>query len=232
MIQRFEDEYPECKLAALPLDRTRSDSVPVDQGSRPSFKADASASACAETGSTETNGTAGPTGSGEETTDNLDDDDHTLKLSRTASSTSIASKALTHEEGRMHRFGQSVRREIARAGSKATTNPPLSSSAPSSNQPNSTHAGGDDDDRGTDDAATKAQSQASRLRALQERLGNMAGEEIAQFRQKCNSEGIEKALSDLGVTAQELIDMEMSDPEGFERFRESQVAARYNAGIE
>jgi hypothetical protein len=37
-----------------------------------------------------------------------------LKLIRTPSNTSLAAKAYTDEEGRMHRFGQGVRREILR----------------------------------------------------------------------------------------------------------------------
>lgn len=78
----------------------------------------------------------------------------------------------------------------------------------------------------------EAKTEASRLEALQERISNMRGEEIARFREKCNCDGVEKALTDLGVTAQELLDMERSDPEAFEKFRESQVAARINMGIE
>lgn len=37
-----------------------------------------------------------------------------LKLSRTSSNTSLAARAYTDEEGRMHRFGQGVRRKVLR----------------------------------------------------------------------------------------------------------------------
>ncbi len=207
MIQRFEDEYPECKLPSLPAESTISQSVRLDLDSRASPYADASILSA----STETNGLS-RTASGEEAFDDADEP-LALKLSRTPSNTSLASKALTHEEGRMHRYGQSVRREIA----LANNNPTVTNDKPSPTQTMT---------------SDEARSEASRLRALEERISNMHGAEIAHFREKCNNEGVEKALTDLGVTAQELLDMERSDPEAFERFRESQVAARINAGIE
>jgi hypothetical protein len=78
----------------------------------------------------------------------------------------------------------------------------------------------------------EARTEASRLKALEERINNMPGEVIAQFREKCHNDGLENALADIGVTAQELLGMERSDPEAFEKFRESQVAARINAGVQ
>lgn len=210
MIQRFEDEYPECKLPTPPSESTAIAPTHPDLDSRASSYADASILSA----STETNG-LDRTASGEE---GLDDADEplALKLSRTSSNTSLASRALTHEEGRMHRYGQSVRREIALAHNPTT-----------------------DDDDGTFPTTTsatmttdEARTEASRLKALQERISNMRGEEIAHFHEKCNVDGVEKALVDLGVTAQELLAMERSDPEAFERFRESQVAARINMDIE
>ena len=202
MIQRFEDEYPECKLPAPASESTTSGSVVPELDSLASSYADASILST----STEADGPT-RTGSGEEAVNDTEES-LALKLSRIPSNTSLASKALTHEEGRMHRYGQSVRREIALAHN------------PSDDAPTRTMT------------ADEARTKASRLQALQDRLCNMHGEEIAQFREKCNNDGVEKALADLGITAQELLDLERSDPETFERFRESQVAARINARIE
>lgn len=146
------------------------------------------------------------TAAGEEVSDDADEP-LALRLSRPRSNTTLASKALAHEEGRMHRFGQSVRREIALANDSGNTFP-------------------------TTMTADGGGTEASRLRELEERINSLCGEDIVQFRQKCNDDGVEKALSDFGVTAQELLDLERSDPQCFERFREAQVAARINAGIE
>lgn len=201
MIQRFEDEYPECKIPAPASEARISDTVQPDLDSHASSYADASILSA----SSETNGLSS-INSGEEAFDDADEP-LALKLSRTPSTASLASKALTHEEGRMHRYGQSVRREIALASNPA-------------NAPTATMT------------SDEARTEASRLKALEERINNMPGEVIAQFREKCHNDGLENALADIGVTAQELLGMERSDPEAFEKFRESQVAARINAGVQ
>lgn len=208
MIQRYEDEYPECKLPPPP---SESRTTSTSQADLDSSYADASILSA----STETNGLPN-TASGEEAQEDADEEPFALKLSRTPSNTSLASKALTHEEGRMHRYGQTMCREIALAtNTRAVNDKPNSLS-----QTPSTMA-----------SEEERSAEASRLQVLQERIANMRGEEIAQFREQCHSEGVEKALKDLGVTAQELVELERSDPDAFERFRESQVAARFNAGF-
>lgn len=196
MIQRFEDEYPECKLSVPPPEPGASSLLDAGIYSRAAPHADAS---------TDTNGLSRPT-SGEEALDDAGGP-LALKLARTGSNTSLASKALTHEEGRMHRFGQSVRREIALADESINTCP-------------------------TTMVSDGIKTEASRLQALEERINNMRSEDIVQFHQKCNDNGLKMALTDFGVTAQELLDLEKSDPEGFEKFMEAQVAARINAGID
>ncbi len=216
MIQRFEDEYPECKLPPSPSELRLSGTVEADPD--------------IPSAHTETDG---PKRTSTDT--EAIDDDATktgplaVKLSRTTSNTSLASKALTHEEGRMHRYGQSVRREIALAHHA----PAAADDEQRSRNPHTTTT------TTTTTTATapttsdeERRAEASRLRVLQERIANMRGEEIAQFREQCYREGVEKALQDLGVTTQELLVMERSDPDAFERFCESQVAARFNAGFE
>src|ERR1700761_8375408 len=102
MIQRFEDEYPETKVAAA--------SPPTANG-LPS--PDPSADASLLSGSIDSNGALKITDSNEYFQSEQErKDDFALKLSRTPSNTSLAAKAFTDEEGRMHRFGQSMRREI------------------------------------------------------------------------------------------------------------------------
>jgi hypothetical protein len=104
MIKRFEDEYPETRLTSnitsppLPSIENASPSdsiqVPDTQGSdteQPLVDANVS-----------------------------DEEDGTIRhtLSRHNSDVSLASKALSQEEGRMHRFGQQFRRDLLKPESE------------------------------------------------------------------------------------------------------------------
>ena len=102
MIQRFEDEYPETKLF--------SGSPPTANGlpsPDPSVDASVLSGSPESTGAMETNDVDGYFTPGK-----VPQDDYKRKLSRTGSNTSLAAKEITNEEGRMHRFGQTVRREV------------------------------------------------------------------------------------------------------------------------
>jgi hypothetical protein len=96
MIQRFEDEYPETRLPtvsniALALEEHHASpsETSIINGSE---EVDDLESAMLAPGS--------------------DDDDLHPRLSRHNSDVSLASKALSDEEGRIHRFGQRFRRDI------------------------------------------------------------------------------------------------------------------------
>lgn len=106
MIQRFEDEYPECRLnppLALSTQPTKiSLSVPGDGQEDPHGPNSLSSQL-----------------PGEEAISSSQEEDsspHFLhaRPSRHGSDVSLASRALSIEEGRMHRFGQQVRRDILR----------------------------------------------------------------------------------------------------------------------
>jgi hypothetical protein len=95
MIKRFEDEYPETRLSAttsLPLSRSTTSASSTSIAPAP-------------------DSAVFP-----EDTDEVvfSDDEATIlpMLSRHNSDVSLASKALSQEEGRMHRFGQKFRRDI------------------------------------------------------------------------------------------------------------------------
>jgi len=95
MIKRFEDEYPETRL--------------------PPTKAVAPTPMPDHASPTETSIIAGGTPDNSSYGDpRLSDDEGGLRpaLSRHNSDVSLASRALSQEEGRMHRFGQKMRREI------------------------------------------------------------------------------------------------------------------------
>ena len=66
------------------------------------------------------------------------------------------------------------------------------------------------------------------LAALRTKLEELRGEDI---RYRVEKEGPNAILRELGVNAQELRMLEEEDPEAFEAFRESQLAAQINAGL-
>jgi hypothetical protein len=122
MIERFEDEYPECRLPASEAEGHVNMSASTDaivSGSSSSI----STSSPARSYSTATH----PHSIGQSTmtsafdADSSDDEDDvspepSLTRSRHASDVSLASKALSIEEGRVHRIGQNLKRDILAEG--------------------------------------------------------------------------------------------------------------------
>lgn len=121
------------------------------------------------------------------------DDPVRLKLSRSGSNPSLAARAYTDEEGRMHRFGQGVRREVLRQ-----------SEMTDSDQIDPTH-----------------------LAEMRAKFEEFKGEEI---RERVEREGADSVLRSLGMNGKELGVLQKEDPEGFEVFRNSQIAAQINSG--
>ncbi|KAK2764381.1 hypothetical protein FQN54_009075 [Arachnomyces sp. PD_36] len=108
MIQRFEDEYPETRM---PGDSISTAPPVIDTSSQHSSHDETADDHTPENGVPDTENT-------EEAVDMdnvLDDEEagqYSIRLSRASSNTSLHSRALTSEEGRVHRFGQHVRRGI------------------------------------------------------------------------------------------------------------------------
>lgn len=188
MIQRFEDEYPETKAAAH--------SSPTANGAASPDPSVADASILS--GSIDSNGLAKVTS--EEEYFPKQADSSGIKLLRTNSNTSLVSKAITDEEGRMHRFGQTMRREVLKP------------------------TGLDDNLHGT---SRDDNPEPEHLAALRAKLEEIRGDDI---RIRVEREGADKVIEELGVNAQELRALALEDPEGFEAFRNSQLAAQINSG--
>ena len=100
----------------------------------------------------------------------------------------------------MHRFGQTLRRDILRPQALD-------------------YAHGTTGDEG----------EAEHLALLREKIEMMRGEEI---REKVTRVGPDKALEEMGATAEELATLHKEDPETFEKFKESQMAMRLNQSME
>ena len=188
MIQRFEAEYPECRITLqIPLSHRKTNSETGSLASsftNPFDPADTASELDLAIGDTA----------------NMSDDEgetEKTRITRQGSDVSIASHRLVQEEGRMHRFGQQLRREILRPQTGDYT-------------------------LGTQG---KNETQARHLQDIRKRLEAADGDEIKEQVEKY---GPDSVLESLGATHEDLFLLEQQDPEGFERFKDSQLTAWIN----
>lgn len=140
-------------------------------------------------------------------------------LSRHNSDVSLASKAQTQEEGRMHRFGQKFRRDIVNADPAAISSSAIDSSSFSSSPLNPA-----DGSQGHQEHSAKWAPHLEVLRAMLEEMG---GEEM---KRKIEEGGEDVLFKELGMEAGELRRRIIEeDPEAWRRFREAQEAAVRNS---
>jgi hypothetical protein len=179
MIQRFEEEYPDSRLAAPATEPALASSMTS------SFQSTLASSERAEP------------------TNLADDEDSALKppMSRHNSDASLASRALTLEEGRLHRLGQHLRREIVDS-SPTTITPP-----------------------GDGSATPRPTAGQQRLEILKERLESTPGNELGPLVEQI---GWKAVLEKVGANLDDLRALQEQDPEGWEQFRDSQMKARMN----
>ena len=97
MIQRFEDEYPETRIAPVTVPETSSQNS-GDDGSH--------------LGAPGLNQFNGNNVDNETAIDDEDTDNYGIRLSRSSSVTSLHARAMTSEEGHVHRLGQNLRRDF------------------------------------------------------------------------------------------------------------------------
>lgn len=97
MIQRFEDEYPETRIAPVTVPETSSQNS-GDDGSN--------------LGAPCLNLPNGNNVDNETAIDDEDTDNYGIRLSRSSSVTSLHARAMTSEEGHVHRLGQNLRRDF------------------------------------------------------------------------------------------------------------------------
>jgi hypothetical protein len=191
MIQRFEDEYPETRLQ--PSD-TASIQSSVD--SVPSSSPPVSSVPTLDNSLTDI------------TNQDSDEEGPLTVRSRHNSDVSLASRHMSQEEGRLHRFGHRVRTGLLNPSR------PTSSHGDSEN-PNPAFMSGTMDDHGLPE----------HLRSLRMYFSHYSGDEM---RQMIEGVGWEKAFDSVVENAEELRNLERDDPVAFKVFRESQIAALKN----
>ena len=217
MIQRFEDEYPETRLAwSSPKQAASiSSSLGTVEGAPLSISPEDGMTSSVATLRTETSGLS----------NDFSDEDVAVrpspKPSRHNSDVSLAARALSLEEGRIHRLGQNLRRDIL--GTPSTT--PGTTDNPSQPTAGGTQAGssaiGGSVGGIEEDPATE-----TNLAELGKKMENMSGLELQQIVERDGWSGV---MEKIGANMQELRQLQEKDPVGWEQFKESQVKARANA---
>lgn len=101
IIQRFEDEYPETRVVPQLVRSSTFESSSQNSGDEGN-------------GSTLLSGSLlnGSTADPDTAIDDEDTDQYAIRLSRSSSVTSLHSRAMTSEEGQVHRLGQNIRRDF------------------------------------------------------------------------------------------------------------------------
>lgn len=188
MIQRFEDEYPETRITQ-PLVPETSSPNSGDDGSH-----------LGAPGQTQPNGAHADN---ETAIDDDDTDNYAFRQSRSSSMTSLHARAMTSEEGHVHRLGQGLRRDFLGPSIDPTSD-------------------GDEED---DDNLSNFDY--SYINALRDRLDRLHEE---QEQEQERSRLADKTFEELGSTVDDLWTTQKQDAEAFEKFRQSQIAAQINSG--
>lgn len=188
MIQRFEDEYPETRLQPSEAASTTS--------SLPSASPTASTAPALEN-SVLTDMTA---------PESDEDEPPTTLRSRHNSDVSLASRNMSLEEGRLHRFGHRVRTGLL--NSRPST--------PDDSKNQSSFLLSTEDDQGFPE----------HIESLREYFMNHSGDD--ELRHMIEGKGWEEAFDGVVKNAEELKNLEREDPTHFKIFKESQIAALKN----
>ncbi|KAF2201655.1 RNI-like protein [Delitschia confertaspora ATCC 74209] len=201
MIQRFEDEYPETRLA-------QTDNASTHSSSQFSASPPASTIQTFSTSITDLENPHHP--------DSDEDEEHPILRSRHNSDVSLASRALSLEEGAFHRLGQRVRAEILHASQPPSpTSPKHEMRLPKSST-------------AIDDNPEDPDSLPSHVQALKSKLDAYSGEELRSLTQQLGSE---EAFRRLTENADELKKLARENPAEFERFKDAQIAALRNRNL-
>jgi hypothetical protein len=199
IIQRFEQEYPEVKLDPLPSPPDRRNVFDFHQPPGSSSLGPSPTNVSQLSDSVDSNGITSIPSSSEAVDAELEENDpHAVHFARNGSSASLAAKAQIQEEGQMHRFGQQFRRELMRP------------------------TGMLDYEHGTTREDEPEPAHVAKLRAQLEQYPGEA------YRKEVAEKGVDRAIKELGSNMEELRMLAEQDPEGFETFRQAQLAAELN----
>jgi len=135
---------------------------------------------------------------------------------------SLASRALSIEEGQVHRLGQQVRRDILHHRT-----PSAQSKLSLDEEPGAAKDGGKHDSAMATEVVGEDE-EPQYLKTLREKLEALNTKEGLDTVQR---EGWEEALRRIGATAEELTRLETEHPESYAQWRQTQLAAEHNAWL-
>ena len=227
IIQRFEEEFPECRITASDNDDCGTDLVDASQTS----------SAKPPEGNLDSNDdmTEIVTPSFEyasffldsDTVDN--EDSNTLLRSRHTSDVSLASRALALEEGQVHKLSKHVQRGIMQAQPNEEPKGDYESNLDKSqaasrlnsntNRNNSSDGGTQLDYDSYNDYYTPGPPESETIRL---KLEALSGEEI---RSRVAAQGYETMMAQIGKSAEALQKLKAESPEDYAKVKEAQMAA-------
>jgi hypothetical protein len=122
-------------------------------------------------------------------------------MRRKASDVSLASRALAIEEGRIHRLGHKVRQDIIDVPVAVQT---------------------------SESDAHAEWAPGSHMAEIASKVANISGPELRVLMDQ--EGGWDGVMEKLGANLEELQQLQMKDPQGWEQFKESQLKARANRG--
>jgi hypothetical protein len=122
-------------------------------------------------------------------------------MRRKASDVSLASRALANEEGRIHRLGHKVRQDIIDVPVAVQT---------------------------SESDAHAEWAPGSHMADIASKVANISGPELRVLMDQ--EGGWDGVMEKLGANLEELQQLQMKDPQGWEQFKESQLKARANRG--
>jgi hypothetical protein len=192
MIQRFEEEYPDTRV-----------SPPSPKQAASVSSLDDKSNTVASSLHTQEND---PTNAASDEEDILDAEDGEVRptVSRHNSDVSLAARKLSMQEGRLHRIGQHMRREVV-------------------DSPRSAEAGADWPPWRYDDSQ---EQESARLKKIGDKIEAFSGAELERI---ISAEGWQTVLEQVGGNYDDLRSLQEQDPEAWEAFREAQEKARLNA---
>ncbi|KAK2861346.1 hypothetical protein FQN49_004297 [Arthroderma sp. PD_2] len=201
MIQRFEDEFPDTR-------------IPDETSTTRSSEESPNLSTVNDSSILE------PPESSVNTNTAADDDEidrYAVRLSRTSSNTSLHSRALTSEEGTVHRLSHHFNHTLLHHHD--------------SDKDKST----DQDQESPEKPISQSPPDAVQVQALREKLERLRGLDGQEMHAPADTEGSSSSshpiLQDGASNLEELLALQKQDPEAFAELKESHIVALINAGL-
>ncbi|KAF3482544.1 cell wall biogenesis protein Mhp1 [Arthroderma uncinatum] len=202
MIQRFEDEFPDTRIPDETSTTRSSDESPN--------RSNINDSAILEPQDSSANPNTG---------DDDEVDRYAVRLSRASSNTSLHSRALTSEEGTVHRLSHHLNHTLLHRHDKDKDK--------DKNQ--------DQDQQSPEKPISQSPPDAVQVQALREKLERLRGLEGQETHAHTDTEGRPSSshsiLQEGTSNLEELLALQKQDPEAFAELKESHIVALINAGL-